>query len=86
MLHSNKNRDDLENINEIIWLQNQVEELRQKDKSGKKNFHEVMEILYEPLTNTIKDTSLDITKTMMETSIENNKTREYKRQTFWNID
>ena len=32
--------------------------------------------VFEPDTNTIKDTSQDISKTMMETSIENNKTLE----------
>ena len=40
MLFSNKNRDDLENLNELISLQNQVKELLLEDKLGEQNFHE----------------------------------------------
>ena len=46
--------------------------VRLQDKLGKQNFHEDMKKLYEPLTDTIKNTSENITKTLTESSKENN--------------
>ena len=76
MLYLIKNRDDLEKLEELASLQNQVEEIRLLDKSGKQNFYEIMKKLYEPLTDTIKDASRDIAKTMTEISIRKNKVVE----------
>ena len=73
MMYSIKNRDDLEEVEGMASLENQVEKLRLKDKLGKQNFHKDMKKLYEPITDTIKDTSRVITKTITETSIKNNK-------------
>ena len=42
-------------------------------KLGKQGFHYDIKELYEPTTNSIKDVSEDVTRTMMETSEENNK-------------
>ena len=57
-------------------LKNQVNELRLQDKLGKQKFHENIEKLHEPLTDTIEDTSRDIIKTKTETSIKSNETLE----------
>ena len=39
MLYSIENRDDLENLTELVWLKNQVKALGLQDKFGKQNFH-----------------------------------------------
>ena len=72
MLNSNKNRDDLEKLNELVSLQNQVKAVRIQDNLGKQSFHYDAKRLYEPLTDTIKDTSRGLTKTITEPSIKNN--------------
>ena len=72
MLYSIKNRDDLEILNELISLQNQVKALRLQYKLVKQNFLEDLKKLFEPITKLIKDTSQNVTKTMMEISKENN--------------
>ena len=46
--------------------------MRLQDKLGEKNFHEYMRV-FKPVTNTIKDVYEDVTKTMAETSKENDK-------------
>ena len=38
MLYSIKNREDLENLNELVSLQDQVKVVRLQDKLGKQNF------------------------------------------------
>ena len=75
-MYSIKNREDWENLNELVSLNKRVDELRLQDKLGKQNFHENMKKLYVPITETTNDTALDISKTMTETSIKNNKARE----------
>ena len=76
MLYSNKNSEDLEFLKELLSLQNQMEEVRLQDKLGKQNFHANTKKLFEPVTDTIKNTSENITKTMMLTSKENKKALE----------
>ena len=71
-MQSINTREDLENIEELASLHNQVEELRLQDKLSEQNFHENIKKLYEPLTDKIKVTSRDITKTVAETCLENN--------------
>ena len=71
-----KNREALEKLKELATLQNQVKAAKLQYKLGKQNFHEVMKKLYEPLTDTIKDVSENISKTITETPIKNNKTIE----------
>ena len=68
--------EDLQKLNEAISLQKQVQEIRLKDKLGKQNFHEDMTKVFEPLTDTLKKTSENITKTITENSIKNNKAIE----------
>ena len=73
MLFPIRNVEDLQNLDEAVSLQNQVKVVRLPDKIGKQNLHEDMEEVFEPLTNTLKKTSDNITKTITETSIKNNK-------------
>ena len=57
-------------------LHNQVKELRLQDKLIKQNFHKNIKKYMNPFTDTIEDTSRDITKTMTEISNKNNKALE----------
>ena len=57
MMFPIKDREDLEKLNEVVSLQNQVKVVRLQDKLGKQNFHENMEEVFEPLTDTLKKTS-----------------------------
>ena len=76
MLFPIKDREGLEKLNEAVSLQNQVKVVRLQDKLGKQNFHEDMTKVFEPVTDTLKKTSENITKTITENSINNNKALE----------
>ena len=76
MLYSIKDREDLENLNELVSLQDQVKTVRLQDKLGEQNFHENIKKVFEPVTKTIENTSQDITKTITETSLKNNEAIE----------
>ena len=76
MLFAINNREDLENLNKLVSLQDQVKALRLQNKLGKQNFHEDMKKVFEPVTKTIKDVSQDVTKTMIITAKENNQALE----------
>ena len=76
MLFPIKDREDLEKLNKLVSLQDQVKAVRLQDKLGKQNFHEDMKKVFEPMTDTIKNTSENITKTLTENSINNNKAIE----------
>ena len=76
MMFPIRNIEDLQNLNEAVSLQNQVKVVRLQDKLGKQNFHENMEEVFEPLTDTLKKTSDNITKTITESSINNHKAIE----------
>ena len=73
MMFPIRNVEDLQNLNEAVSLQNQVKVVRLQDKLGKQNFHEDMTKVFEPLTDTLKKTSENITKSLTENSINNNK-------------
>ena len=66
----------MENLEELVSLENQVKVVRLQDKLGKQNFHEDMKKIIEPVTKSIESTSQNITKTIAETSLENNQTIE----------
>ena len=70
-----KNREDLEKLEELASLQNQVE-VRLQHKLGKRNFHDNIIKLQEPLIDTIKSTSENLPKTITETYINNNEAIE----------
>ena len=76
MLFPIRNMTDLQNLNEAVSLQNQVKVIRLQDNLGKQNFHEDMTKVFEPLTDTLKKTSENISKTITENSINNNKAIE----------
>ena len=72
MLYSIIDREVLENLEELDALQNQVQEVRLKDKLGKQKYHYEAKKLQEPFIDTIKDTSESLTKALTETSEEKN--------------
>ena len=76
MLYSNKDREDLEKLNELASLQDQVKVVQLQDKLGKQNFHEDMKNVFEPVTKSLANASENITKTLAENSINNNKAIE----------
>ena len=76
MIFPVKNKEDLQKLNELVSLQNQVNEVRLQDRHGKQNFHEDMKKLFEPVTKSLENTSRDTTKTITETSVNNNKALE----------
>ena len=72
MLYSIKDREDLENLNELVLLQDQVKTVRLQDKLGKQNFHEDMKKVFEPVTKSLEITSENLTKAITETPLKNN--------------
>ena len=76
MLYSIKKTEDLEKIEELVSLQNQVNEVRLRDKLGEQNFHENSKKVFEPVVDTIKNTSEKLTKSFAESSVKNNKAPE----------
>ena len=73
MLYSIKDREDLE---KLVSLENHVKVVKLQDKLGKQNFHEDMKKVFEPVTKSIENTSQNITKTIAETSLQNNQAIE----------
>ena len=76
MMFPIKDRYDLENLNEAISLQNQVKFVKLQNKLGEQNFHEDMKKVFEPVTKSLESTSENITKSITESSIKNNKAIE----------
>ena len=76
MLYSIEDREGLENLEELVSLENQVKAVRLQDKLGKQNFHEDMKKVFEPVTNTMKNTSKNLRKTISGTYFINNKALE----------
>ena len=76
MLYSIKNVEDLEKLNEAISLQKQVPEVRLQNKLGDQNYHENINKFFKPMTDGLKNTSENVTKTITENSINNNKAIE----------
>ena len=71
-----RNVEDLQNLNEAVSLQNQVKAVKLQDKLGEQNYHEDAKKLFKPMTDAIKDTSDNLTKTITESSNNNNKAIE----------
>ena len=85
MMFPIKNREDLENLNELVSLENQVKVVRLQDKLGKQNFHEDMKKVFEPVTKPLENTPQDIAKATTETSIKNNRAIENLKNKFLEI-
>ena len=60
-------------MNELVSLQNQVQEVRLQDKLGEQKYHHKAEKLFEPVIYIIKSTSENISKSLTEKSINNNR-------------
>ena len=69
-----KNREDLDKLKELASIQSQVKDLRLQDKLDEQNFHENLKKLSEPVTDALKNTSENLTKTITENLITNNQT------------
>ena len=76
MIYSVKDREDLENLNELVSLQDQVKAVRLQEKLSKQNFHEDIKKVFEPIAKLLENISQDITKTITETSVKNNQAIE----------
>ena len=76
MLYSIKDREGLENLNELASLQDQEKAVRLQDKLGKQNFHEDMKKVFEPVTKSLENTSENSAKAITESSIKNNQAIE----------
>ena len=76
MLYSIKNREDLENFNELVLLQNQVKTERLQERLGNQNFQEDTKKVFEPFSKSFENTPQDITKAITETSLKNNQVIE----------
>ena len=76
MLYSVKDREDLQNLNKLVSLQDQVKVVQLQDKLGKQNFHEDMKKVFEPVTKSLENTSENSTKAITDSSIKNNQALE----------
>ena len=82
MFYPINNIEDLQKLDEAVSLQNQVNEVRLKDRLGEQNYHEDSKKLFKPMTDAIKNTSENITKILTENSINNNKAIENLNEKF----
>ena len=76
MLYSIKDRENLETFEELASLQKQVKLVRLQDNLRKQNFQKDMKEVFEPVTKSTKNTSEEVTRTITETSDNNNKALE----------
>ena len=76
MLYPSNNREDLQKLDDAVSLQNQVRAVRLQDKLADQNYHEDAKKLFKPMSDAIKNTSENITKTLTENSNNNNKAIE----------
>ena len=66
----------------MVLLQQTVEDLRLQDELGEQNYHQNTKEKFEPMTDAIKSTSENLTKTNRETPIKNNKAMENLNEVF----
>ena len=64
MLYSIRDREDLVILEELVTLENQVEAVRLQDNLVKQNYHHKTEKFFEPVTDTIKNTSENLIKSL----------------------
>ena len=76
MMFPIRNVEDLQNSNKAVSLQNQVKAVILQDQLGEQKYHEDAKKVFKPMTDAIKDTSDNLTQTITEPSIINNKTIE----------
>ena len=68
MLYSIKDREDVEKLEDLVSLQNQVKVVKLQDKLGEQNFHEDIKKIFEPVTESLENTSQNLTKAISESS------------------
>ena len=68
-----REREDLRTLKELVLLEKQLQEVRLQDKLRKQNYHIKTEKLFEPVTDTMKVTAENLTKSMTESFIMNDK-------------
>ena len=66
-------KDDLKDLEELDDLQSKLKQVRLVEKLGKQGYLYDVKEVFEPLTDTLKITSEDITKIIKGTSIKNKK-------------
>ena len=76
MFISIKDREDLENLNGLVSLENQVQAVRLQGKLAKQNFHKDLKKVFETATKSTKDVSEEVTKTMTVSFFQNNQAIE----------
>ena len=76
MIYAIKNREDLKELDELDDLKSKGKQVRLLEKICKQGYNCDLKELFEPITDTIKNTSEDITKSITETSIKNDKALE----------
>ena len=76
MMFPFKDTEYLQKLSELFSLKNQVQQVRLQDKLGEQNYHEDAKKLFKPMTDEIINISENITNTLTETSINNNKAIE----------
>ena len=82
MTYAIRIKDELKVFEELDDLQSKVRQVRLVEKVGKQGFLYDTKQLFEPLTDTIKNTSEDKTKTITETSKKTTNNRDFKRKSF----
>ena len=68
-----REREDLRTLKKLVLLENQLQEVRLQDELGKQNYRIKTEKLFEPVTDTMKNTDENLTKAMTESFIMNDK-------------
>ena len=58
-----KNVEDLQKMNEFVSSEKQVKNVGLRHKLGEQNYHHDRNKFLEPMTDAIKNTSQDVTKT-----------------------
>ena len=64
MLFPIKNRKKLEELEGLVSLKTQINEARLQNRFVEQNYHQNVKNLYEPLAETIENTSENLTKTI----------------------
>ena len=85
MLFPINNRQELGVLEKVASIKNQVEEFRLQDKLVEQISHENIKIVFESVTDIIKNTSENLTKIITEKSINNNEALENLNDKFLEI-
>ena len=76
MLFSNKDREDFQNLEELVTLDSRVKAIKLQDRLGKQVFFEDSKKVFGRVTKSFENTTQVITKLIVETSNKNNEALE----------